>query len=81
MGDRCLFKARSPRLALLILWLFTPMVNVEFGDNWLWPLLGLLFLPFTATLTPTPIASRSRTIRLFGADGLLACWRSSSSAT
>jgi cytochrome c oxidase assembly factor CtaG len=39
----------SPRAALLILWLFTPLVQTAFDDSWLWPLLGLLFLP-SATL-------------------------------
>jgi len=38
-----------PRIGLLILWIFTPWVKVTF-DNWFWPLLGLIFLPFT-TLT------------------------------
>jgi len=53
MGCGCLFAllaVLSPRLALLILWLFTPMVTVVFGDNWLWPLLGVLFLPFTTLM-------------------------------
>jgi hypothetical protein len=53
MGCGCLFAVLavlSPRLALLILWLFTPMVNVVFGDQWWWPLLGLLFLPFTTLM-------------------------------
>ena len=52
MGCGCLFAllaVLSPRLALLILWLFTPLVQTAFDDSWLWPLLGLLFVPF-ATL-------------------------------
>ncbi len=36
----------APRLVLLTLWLFTPLVNLAF-KNWLWPLLGFVFLPFT----------------------------------
>jgi hypothetical protein len=47
----CLFAvvaALSPRLALLLLWLFTNLVDRAF-DTFLVPLLGLLFLPF-ATL-------------------------------
>jgi formylglycine-generating enzyme required for sulfatase activity len=40
MERRCLVEALSPRLALLILWLFTPMVNEVFDGNWLWPLHG-----------------------------------------
>jgi hypothetical protein len=45
----CLFAllgAFAPRVALLFLWIFTPLVSRAFGF-WLWPLLGLFFLPFT----------------------------------
>ena len=45
-----LLAALSPRLALLILWIFTPLVKQTFGDVWLWPLLGLVFLPFTTLM-------------------------------
>jgi hypothetical protein len=47
----CLFAglaATFPRVALLIMWIFTDWVNIAF-DNWIVPLLGLIFLPF-ATL-------------------------------
>jgi hypothetical protein len=37
-----------PRLGLLIIWAFTDWVDLAF-DTWIWPLLGLIFLPF-ATL-------------------------------
>jgi hypothetical protein len=53
MGCGCLFAllaVLSPRLALLILWIFTPLVQRVFDDNWLWPLLGLVFLPFTTLM-------------------------------
>jgi hypothetical protein len=53
MGCGCLFgllAVLSPRAALLILWLFTPLVHMVFEGNWLWPLLGLLFLPFTTLM-------------------------------
>jgi len=53
MGCGCLFAllaAVSPRLAVVILWIFTPLVNAAFNNNWLWPLLGLLFLPFTTLM-------------------------------
>ena len=53
MGCGCLFAVLavlSPRLALLILWLFTPLVQRTFDDAWLWPLLGLLVLPFTTLM-------------------------------
>jgi hypothetical protein len=48
----CLFALLAtfaPRLMLLILWIFTPLVNRTF-DFWLWPLLGLIFLPFTTLM-------------------------------
>jgi len=44
-----LFAGVFPRMALLIVWLARPrMVDAAF-DTWVWPLLGILFLPF-ATL-------------------------------
>lgn len=39
-----------PRVALVLLWLFGDTVETAFDNNWLVPLLGLIFLPFT-TLT------------------------------
>jgi hypothetical protein len=36
----------SPRLALLLLWLFTNYVDRAFA-GWFWPLVGLLFAPWT----------------------------------
>jgi hypothetical protein len=41
--------AAFPRVGLLIVWAFTDWVQRAFDDNWFWPLLGLIFLPF-ATL-------------------------------
>jgi hypothetical protein len=38
------------RIALLVVWLTTPLVNRAFQGGWLLPLLGLLLLPIT-TLT------------------------------
>jgi hypothetical protein len=40
--------AMFPRVGLAIIWIFTDWVEIAF-DNWLTPLLGLIFLPF-ATL-------------------------------
>lgn len=37
----------SPRLALFIIWVFTPYVSRAFHGGWFWPLVGLIFLPFT----------------------------------
>jgi hypothetical protein len=38
-----------PRLALLLLWVSTPLVIRSF-DSFLVPLLGLIFLPFTTVI-------------------------------
>lgn len=38
------------RLALLVVWLATPLVNRAFSGGWILPLLGIIFLPIT-TLT------------------------------
>jgi len=38
------------RVALLVVWLSTPLVNRAFHGGWILPLLGILFLPIT-TLT------------------------------
>ena len=48
----CLFAilaASFPRLALLFVWLFTPLVNRAF-DTFLVPLIGIVFLPFTTLM-------------------------------
>jgi hypothetical protein len=42
--------ATFPRIALLIVWIFTEWITVVFEGNWLWPLLGLIFLPFTTLM-------------------------------
>jgi hypothetical protein len=36
----------GPRIALLVWWIFGDRVELAF-DSWVWPLLGLLFLPWT----------------------------------
>ncbi len=36
-----------PRIALLLTWLFTDRIGIAFDDQWLLPLAGLLFLPYT----------------------------------
>jgi hypothetical protein len=49
----CLFAllaATFPRIALAIVWIFTDWITVVFQGNWLWPLLGLIFLPFTTLM-------------------------------
>ncbi|MCL5407227.1 MAG: hypothetical protein M1429_01900 [Patescibacteria group bacterium] len=45
----CLFAiigAFAPRLAFILLWIFTPLVSRVFG-NIVLPILGFIFLPFT----------------------------------
>ena len=45
-----MFAGLFPRFALLMLWIARPtMVEAAF-DTWIWPLLGLLFLPFTTLM-------------------------------
>jgi hypothetical protein len=39
--------ALCARLALLVVWLSTPLVNRAFSGGWILPLLGILFLPIT----------------------------------
>jgi hypothetical protein len=36
----------APRLALAFVWIFGDRVELAF-DSWIWPLLGLIFLPWT----------------------------------
>ncbi len=52
MGCACLFAllaAGAPRLAFILMWLFTNWVGRAF-DGILIPLLGLIFLPLTAVI-------------------------------
>lgn len=49
--------AIGPRFALLLTWIFGDRVELAF-DSWVWPLLGLLFLPWT-TLAYVLVWSRS----------------------
>ncbi len=39
-----------PRVAVLLLWIFTNWVTVAFKGEWLLPLIGVILLPYT-TLT------------------------------
>jgi len=36
----------GPRIALVLVWIFGERVDLAFG-SWIWPLLGLFFLPWT----------------------------------
>jgi len=61
MGCGCLLAiiaAFTPRLALFLVWIFTPYVTRAYG-SFIWPLLGIIFLPFTTLIyallwTPGP---------------------------
>jgi len=58
----CLFAiigAFAPRLALILLWIFTPLVNRVFSGVVL-PILGLIFLPFTTLFYVLVITSLSQ---------------------
>lgn len=37
----------GPRIAILVWWLFRPAFFNAMFATWLWPLLGLIFLPWT----------------------------------
>ena len=52
LGCGCLFAmgaAFFPRLAVLFVWLFTPLVNRAFTMV-IWPILVIIFLPFTTLM-------------------------------
>jgi hypothetical protein len=52
MGCTCLFAllaAAAPRLALVLLWLFTGLIGRAF-DSFIIPLLGFIFLPLTTVV-------------------------------
>jgi len=40
----------GPRLAVLIWWLFRPAYYMFVFQTWIWPLLGLIFLPWTTLM-------------------------------
>jgi len=42
--------AFAPRIALLIVWIFTLYVSRAFHGGFIWPFLGLLILPFTTLI-------------------------------
>lgn len=50
----CLFAVFAglfPRLGVLLLWLARPaLFNAAFGESWLLPVLGIIFLPFTTLI-------------------------------
>ena len=46
-----IFAGAFPRLGVLFIWLARPEMFLNaFGGMWLWPLLGILFLPMTTLM-------------------------------
>jgi hypothetical protein len=46
-----LFAGFFPRIAVFLIWLARPTLFLAaFGGSWLWPLLGILILPFTTLM-------------------------------
>jgi hypothetical protein len=64
----------SPRLGIIFLWAFTDYVVPRSFNTWVWPLLGLIFLPWTTLLyilVAAPVGGISFWGWLFVALGLL----------
>ena len=46
-----IFAGLFPRLGVLLIWLARPLLfSAAFGGFWLWPILGIIFLPFTTLM-------------------------------
>jgi hypothetical protein len=46
-----IFAGCFPRLGTFIIWLARPQLFSDaFGGSWFWPLLGIIFLPFTTLM-------------------------------
>jgi hypothetical protein len=45
-----IFAAFAPRVLLLVMWLFGNLVDRAFHNTFIWPLLGIIFLPFTTLM-------------------------------
>lgn len=42
--------ALAPRVVLILAWIFSDRWNVVWQDEWIMPLLGIIFLPFTTVM-------------------------------
>jgi hypothetical protein len=40
----------APRLLFASLWYFTDKVEIAFGDNWYWPVLGITLFPWATSM-------------------------------
>ena len=52
LGCACLLAmgaAIAPRLILIIMWIVGPRISAAF-DSWIWPLLGIIFVPYTTIM-------------------------------
>ena len=52
LGCACLLAigaAFAPRLIFIIMWIFGERINIVF-DNWICPLLGVIFVPYTTIM-------------------------------
>ncbi len=45
-----MFAGLFPRLGLFMLWLARPNLVEAAFDSWFWPVLGIIFLPFTTLM-------------------------------
>jgi len=55
-----------PRIGTLLIWLARPAYfNAAFGYSWFWPILGIIFLPFTTLMY---VLLWNPTIGLYGWD-------------
>jgi hypothetical protein len=46
-----MFAGMFPRLGTLFIWIARPnLFSAAFGGSWLWPILGIIFLPFTTLM-------------------------------
>ena len=46
-----LFAGMFPRLGTVFIWLARPnLFSAAFGGSWFWPILGIIFLPFTTLM-------------------------------
>ena len=42
--------AIAPRVVLILAWIFSDRWPIVWGDNFLWPLMGIIFLPYTTIM-------------------------------
>jgi hypothetical protein len=57
--------AFAPRVVLILAWIFSARWDVVWGGNWLWPLLGVIFAPYTTVMF---LLSWSPGIGIYGWD-------------